>query len=67
MENTIDNNDIDVFVNNLNTLIAKNILYSRDSTIILNQLLVDNLFIDKLLDKELISFDTVQYAKGLIV
>ncbi|MDD4063415.1 MAG: hypothetical protein WCR64_04160 [Bacilli bacterium] len=67
LENTIDNNDIDVFVNNLNTLIAKNILYSRDSTIILNQLLVDNLFIDKLLDKELISFDTVQYAKGLIV
>lgn len=66
-EEKIDNEDIDTFIENLNTLVDQKILYYRDVNNILKILFIDNMFINRMVENELISLDTVQYAKGLIV
>lgn len=66
VEDKISNEDINDLISNLNTLIEKKFIYSRDKNDILKTLFLDNLFIDRIFKKELISLDTVLYAKGLI-
>lgn len=67
VENKVDIEDINSFIINLNFLVEKKLLYSRDKNNILTILFMDNDFIVKMMEKELISIDTVEYAKGLIV
>lgn len=65
--NKIDNEDIDTLFNKLNLLVEQDLFYLRDVNNILKMLFDGNILLENLLINELISSDTITYAKGLIV